>query len=181
MSVPAILLAIKATENIPSYSKGVSYWHDTLDQRAGLSGKSLGSIYPGISSDKLESIVKGAKWVEYSHQDILPVAQGFRADIPGEMGIVSLSEIPKGTELRLDDQKGVGKLSLVAVGIERKSVDFSVLLLGPNGDDTVVWTFFPGEPIQPSELKAGDDYDHGDVITFEEARKLGFSFVKVGE
>ena len=181
MSVASILKAIKATKNIPSYSKGVSYWHDTLDQRAGLSGKAQGSVYPGISSDDLEALVKGAKWVEYSHKDILPVAQGFRANIPGQMGIVSISEIPTGTELRLDDQKGTGKLSLVAVGVERKSVDFSVLLLGPNGDDIVVWTFFPGEPIQPSELKASEVYRHGDVISFEEARKLGFSFVKVGE
>ncbi|MBI2551450.1 hypothetical protein HYV73_03870 [Candidatus Uhrbacteria bacterium] len=175
--------AIAATKLVPSRNEGSpSYWADCLAMRAGDSEKRLGSIYPNIGVEELEKVVLAAEWAPYAHSSINAPAQGFRAALAGEMGVDSIDNLPSGTELVLNDQKGTGKLMPVAVGLPRSSVNFTVALVGPGDNGQIIWTFFPGDPIRESTLTTENNQGlkHGDKITIAQARELGLEFVKVG-
>lgn len=176
--------AIAATKNVPSKNPGVpSYWADCLAQRAGESPKRLGSIYPGVTPEELEKLVEAAEWESYSHSSINAPAEGYRSNLAGEIGVDHVDNLPSDTLLVLDDNKGTGKLTPVARGLPRKTVDFTVALVGPDEKGQVIWTFFPGDPIRESTLKTDNPLGlkHGDTITVAQARELGLEFVKIGD
>lgn len=132
--------------------------------------------------------VRDAGWGSYSHPDIQAPAQGFRAPIPGRLGIVRLAALDASQEVSLldghvsnDCPAGSGFVHAVVKGVEGPAVKHTTLLLGPASkeDQTlVVWTFFPGDPIMPSRLESKDR--HGTKVTVADAIALGFEWAKIG-
>lgn len=156
------------------------YWTSCLAQRAGTSPEKLGSFYPGLSSEDVAKAIQEAAWEPYEHPDVQAPARAFKAPLPGIFGLVRVDDLPDGTKFQLVDPKGTGICEAMALDVPKDypllHVDFSTLLVGP-GDEghEVVWSFFPGPPIRPSNLKA----EPGQTITKAEAKALGFEWVKV--
>lgn len=133
-----------------------------------------------LSALTLEDL-QNAAWEEYAHGAIQAPAIGFRAPIHGRLGIIRLSDLDPQTVVVLDDRKSTGKVAAVVEGVLGPEVDFTVLLLGPGSEKgkLVVWTFFPGEPINPSQVDA-QEYAHGTQVTAARAIELGLEWAKIG-
>lgn len=123
-----------------------------------------------------------ADWQPYTHPAIGGPAKGFRAEISGRVGLVELSTLDPSTPVTMTDGHETGFVSPVVPGLDRQPIGFTVMLVGPAGkeDETpIVWTVFPGEPVQPSSIKV-EDVASGSTMTAAEAIALGFAFAKVG-
>ncbi len=179
-----VFSAIIATQAVPSRVGSASYWADCLAQRAGTSPTRLGSIYPDLTVEELNTVLEKLEWSPYLHDAISSPAIGYRAEFGGEVGVERIDALPAGTTLVLDDGKGTGKLTPIARGLPRAPVGFTTMLLGPSSNgDLMVWTFFPGDPIRESTLTADNEFGlkHGSEISLAQANELGLVFVKVGE
>jgi hypothetical protein len=154
------------------------HWQKCLDQRCGRSGFAAGSVYPRWTQKRIEKELLAGHWVEYSHPAIMVGCRAFRAQIPGRFGIVELSTLPSGTIITLDDRKNTGKVSCVVKGIRGEMVDFSVIILGMDNGMEVVFTFHPGDPINPSQVLCEPGM-HGREIAVAEALDMGLETVKI--
>lgn len=183
MTATAIVLgAIYNTRKVPGRKPGSrSYWNDCLAQRAGASPDRLGSIYPDRTPEQVEEMLLGAEWTPYNHASIDAPVIGYRAEIPGLVGVCHIDTIPPSTRLTLVSyRKDSDRLVPVARNLLRIPVGFTVALVGPDevvGD--TIWSFFPGEPIRGCQLEAGP-HSPGDTLSVAQARQLGLQFVKVG-
>lgn len=157
----------------------------------------LGSWYEGLTPEALVSALLGAEWEAYPHASIKAPAQGFRAQIPGKLGIVELSKLPANARVTLLDPKGGeafwdGKqkvdavVSAFAYGLEAPDTDHTTMILGPEsqepGSPLTVWTFHPGSPVAPSAVDriAPDGTDrHGQLVTVAVAVALGAVHAKL--
>jgi len=151
---------------------------------------SAGSTF--LSKISLEDLVN-ANWEKYNHPNINTPAVGYKADIPGKLGIAELKKLPK--DLRVKFQPAHGGMAdgvevIAEIPENNLIVNHTTLILGPSKDDSsklVVWTFFPGdassqsEPIMMDKVKevVGGEGDvvYGDV---EDAINIGFNFAKNG-
>lgn len=133
-----------------------------------------------LSPVTLEELQRAA-WEEYAHPAVMAGCRAFRAPIAGRIGIVRLSSLAPETEVTLDDRKSIGKVEAVVKGVLGSEVDFTVLLTGPREgtEGFEVWTFFPGEPINPSQVET-THYPHGTTVTAAEALTLGLEWAKIG-
>lgn len=154
------------------------YLENTLDQRAEKSGKAAGSIYEGMTRVELQLALLTAKWESYSHPAVMQGCEAFKASIPGRLGIVSLTDLPSNTVVTLDDRKNTGKVSAVVRGVRGPKVDFTVLILGQEQGQEVIFTFHPGDPVRPSSVEATPGL-HGKQITAAEAIGMGLEMAKV--
>lgn len=136
-----------------------------------------GSIFAEPQS---KESLQNAAWEPFKHPSIQSPAEGFIAPIPGKMGIVPLADVPGDTPVTLTDPKGTGKLSAVLQGLPRADVDYTIALVGPHGDNEVIYTFFPGDPIAPSMLDADSVSTDNRNITAADAVNLGFEYAKIG-
>lgn len=154
-----------------------SYLAKCLEQRQPGEGGAGSRFLQSTTLDQLQ----GADWAEYSHPEIKSPACGFRAPVPGRLGIIKLADLDPQAEVFLDDRKGTGKVTPVVVGVLGPQVDFTVLLLGPDREPgkEVVWTFFPGEPINPSQVDS-KDFPHGTTVSVAKAIGLGLEWAKIG-
>jgi hypothetical protein len=158
-----------------------------------------GSWYEGHSPDSLRATLLAAKWVEYPHPELKSPAVGFRCEVGGKLGMLPIAALPNEAEIILLDPKGgedywsgtrsVGAtLSASRYGIEALTVSHTTLILGPSsrspGAPLTVWTFHPGDPVNPSHVfqdridPDGRD-SHGRQITVAEALSQGFLFAKL--
>lgn len=142
--------------------------------------ESQGSVF--AEPQTKESLV-AASWKPYNHPSIQSPAEGFTAEIPGNIGIVELAKLPDQMPVTLEDPKGTGQLSAVAQ-ISKENMpgtNTSVMILGPHEDQEVVYTVFPGDPIAPSEVSAEEVPEDKRSMTVEEARNLGLEYAKISE
>lgn len=121
-----------------------------------------------------------ADWQPYEHPEIEGPAVGFRAEIPGRLGIVRLDSLEPDRLVVLCDPKETGFVEACVEGELGPEVPFTVLLLGPSleGDKEVIWTFFPGEPIQPSRVETSD-FPDGTPASAAAAIELGLEWAKI--
>lgn len=148
-----------------------------IEQRQPGAGGAGSRFLSTLTLDEL----RGAAWVEYAHGAIQAPATGFRAPIKGRLGIVRLSDLDPQAEVVLDDRKVTGQVTPIVEGALGPEVDFTVLLIGPGRDGKeVIWTFFPGEPINPSSLPAEGDTAHGTKVSVARALELGLEWAKIG-
>lgn len=157
----------------------------------------VGSWYEGFTPDTLREALLAAEWSEYPHPELKSPAVGFRAEIGGKLGVVSLDSMPADAEIVLLDPKGgeefwTGERSVGATvsasryGVEAPSVGHTTLILGPasrdEGAPLTVWTFHPGDPVAPSALArvsaTGEDL-HGKIVSVAEAKAMGFALAKL--
>lgn len=144
------------------------------------SPESEGSTF--LTAQDPESL-SSASWTPYNHPDIKSPAVGFKADIPGYFGLVDLNELDESTPVEIvKAHKGANEEAACLVspeGISRPKSDFTTILLGPGGDrGEIVWTFFPGPPIQPtSTIWTQDLADR--IKTAGDAIREGFKWAKL--
>lgn len=167
---------IRSTVRAAFAASDPAYLERCLAQRLpGTSG--AGSRFlTALTLDELQN----AQWEEYAHPAIGGGARGFRASIRGRLGIIRLSDLGPTTVVTLDDRKGTGMVTPVVDSVLGPEVDFTVLLLGPDDGKEVVWTFFPGEPINPSQVKAEGSNAHGTQVSVADAIALGLEWAKIG-
>ena len=114
---------------IKTKNKLTAHWDGTLSMRLPNSG--LGSIYPQFDTkEALEEALLNAKWEEYSHPAIGGGAVGFIAELPGEIGMISLDDLDNDCEVRLVDPKQTGFLSAVVDGDNYETSSFTVMIVG---------------------------------------------------
>jgi len=148
------------------------YFASTVSQR--LAGGS-GSRYPQYEdAESLVAALEDAEWVKYDHPAIGEGCDGFKSEIPGEIGMIELENLDDDDEVQLVDPKRTGSLSAVVKGDSFVQVDFSVMIVGDHEGDLVVFTFHPGDPVRPSTIEGTPR-----TVTVREARDLGFDLAKI--
>lgn len=163
----------RAIENTPD-----DYLRNQLSMRSASSPQNAGSVYDN-SPEEIKNSLLQQNWGRHDHPAIASPAVGFKADMPGRLGIVPLASLPGDHHIDLEDPKNTGKVSAVAsnIPVERTRVGHTTMIVGPrqDGKGEQVWTFHPGDPIKPSEVsgtKAGKTDASG-------AQKLGLDFAKI--
>lgn len=180
----------------------VEYLIKCLEMRAGKN--SIGSSYPGLDFNELEEAISDATWEPYTHVAVSDPCVAFITRSPalrGRLGIVQLKDLPSATQIILVDPKTTGFLEGVVVPgaatVLGPEVDFTVMILGPNAEAEVVYTFHPGDPIAPSRITidqvdpaylAANAHDSQRspnsavaYITAKEALKMGLEWVKIAQ
>ena len=178
------------------------YMEASVEQRNPGPGAAGSTFLSPISVQELVS----ANWEPYNHPDIQSPAIGFKAPIPGELGIAEISGLPDDQVVRFqpahggkvtvkdqDSPKFGQQLAEVVTDIPagNRGVDHTTLILGPlseEPDKLRVWTFFPGDPTPKfpditmddvrSELRSEEETI---VATVADAKKMGYAFVKHAE
>lgn len=161
------------------------YFESTVAQRSSKTGcGSVVTTYHGKPvSDGIGHLVffdAQAGWEEYPEcPALMPGCSAFiNREIGGELGVVSLAELAPETEVVLDDRKGTGNVSATVKGVRGKHVDFVVAILGDEQGSEVLFTFHPGDPVNPSKVKTEPGM-HGKVITVAEALRMGLETAKI--
>jgi hypothetical protein len=126
-----------------------------------------------------------ADWEEIVHPDVMAPAKAFRtSSLGGRIGVAEVARLCANSVAHIrPSPKGTGEMEMVVERTLDKmpEVEFTTLLLGPGDEGTdlaneeVVWTFFPGDPVRPSELKV----DAQENISVKAARALGFKWAKI--
>jgi hypothetical protein len=174
------------------------YWMGICASRAGRESECVGSYFQSFRAELVDRLVRGLEWEVYNHSAVKGNAQAFIATcVPGWMNVVHISSVPPDATLVLEDPKNTGTVEVTWEQDKRGvPVDFVVLLAGPdrqNPSKTIVWTFFPGDPVTPSTIKRvievysgdlGDDRAHtldrhGTKILAHHAREVGVEWVKL--
>ncbi len=171
-----VSVIMPAVENTKKFLP--DHWQKCLDQRCGRSGFAAGSVYPRWGQKRIEKELLAGHWTEYAHPAIMAGCRAFKAPIPGRFGIVELSTLSSETIVTLDDRKNTGKVSCVVKGIRGEMVDFTVIILGMEDGVEVVYTFHPGDPINPSQVLCESGM-HGKEVSVVEALAMGLSTVKI--
>jgi len=181
---PRIHAAIDATK---VYSR--SYWDQICAQRDPRRSTAAGSVLALRSSyqGSIEDALRSAEWAEFEHKEITKGVFGFRTfDLQGQFGIVDLRSIPKEVasveKVLLIDPKETGFAEAQIARPRGQDVAYVTILLGASPNDPnveIVWTFFPGPPISPSQL-ANPGFAQREV-TVAEAVHLGLQWAKCVE
>lgn len=152
------------------------YWNSTLQQRM---PNGAGSTVIKVSSpEDLEHKLRHAQWEQYDHPECAEGCTLFKTkDIQGHFGIKNLDSFPNDTLFTVDDRKNTGKASLTAAGLKGDKVGFTSIILGPEDDKEIVYTFHPGHPVSPSIVDT--EGLHGKQLTKSQALNLGFKNVKL--
>jgi len=149
--------------------------------------KTLASRQPAtaIGSRFLQEVTEmdlmHAVWSFYEHPAIAPECIAFSTNIPGILGIVALADLDSNVLIRLDDHKETGMFSALVtheeVFGEFRNVDFTVIILGPEEGQEVIYTVHPGAPISASTIPSSENCNK--LVLVEEAIALGFTYAKV--
>lgn len=154
------------------------HWAGLLKQRAGLSDAPLGSCVPDVTPADLEQQLRDADWTEYQHPAVQGPVRAFKTtDIGGLFGLVRLADLEGSTEVELVDGHQTGCVECVVPGRREQPVDFVVLLIGEEDGQSVVFTFFPGDPVRPSSVLVEGLSQR--TITAARAIEMGFEWAKV--
>jgi len=176
------------------------YLARSIEQRTQGPG-SAGSVFS--QSTSIEDLIN-APWKNYNHSAISSPAIGFKADIPGILGIADISDSKVPDEIMFQPAHG-GKamtkepnpetgqpevLAEVVANIPEnaREVQHTTLLIGPSREDPEklqVWTFFPGDPTpQLPEItmrEVQEKYDSTETQirgSKQDAVDMGYEFVK---
>jgi len=148
------------------------YFEKCLVQRT----SGAGSGYSNFTPEALEAALLGATWETFNHPDVMEGCHAFKAPLPGTFGLVDLSTLPVDNLVFLADPKGTGFVEAEVEGSKGGQVAFTVIILGTEQGEEIVFTFHPGDPIKPSRLAKEGLWDK---ITVGQARELGFKWAKV--
>ena len=168
-----IARAIDATRRIVP-----GYFEKTVAGRLPKTG--AGSIVVGFeSAEELEQALITVTWEQYSHPALMAGTEAFKTkDIRGMLGVIDLVDLPADAVVTLDDRKNTGKVSCVVEGVRGHDVDFTVIILGPEQDEEVVFTFHPGDPVNPSQIQAEPGM-HGRQVAVPKALGMGLEIAKI--
>lgn len=154
------------------------YFESTCAQRAGLDEKAAGSIIENVTTAQLEQMLLSADWKEYFHEALMSECVAYKACIPGRLGVVTLSQLSDNDIVTLDDRKDTGKVSAIVKEVLGPNVDFTVIILGQEQGEEVVFTFHPGDPVRPSQVQVEPGM-HGRQVSVKEALEMGLKTGKI--
>lgn len=154
------------------------YFEKTVAGR--LPGSGAGSIVVGFENTKeLEEALVSAKWEQYSHSALMAGTEAFvTKDIQGKLGVIELVDLSADAVVTLDDRKDTGKVSCVVEGVLGLDVDFMVIILGQEQGEEVIFTFHPGDPVNPSQIQTKSGM-HGCQVAVSEAINMGLGTAKI--
>jgi len=154
------------------------YFEKTVAGRLPETG--AGSIVDGFeSAEELEKALVAASWESYSHPAVMAGTEAFiTKDVRGKLGMIDLVDLPAGTFVTLDDRKRTGKVSCTVEGVRGEDVDFTVIILGKHEGEEVVFTFHPGDPVDPSQVQVEPGM-HGKQVAVAEALGMGLAKAKI--
>lgn len=167
-----------AIENTPK-----EYWDKLCASRAGKEPEQAGSYFHGNRAS-VDQLIRHLTWEHYTHSAVKEPATAFIARcVGGYTNIVHIDSLGE-SMLRLEDPKNTGKVEAVLESpFGGYRVDHVVLLVGPSQEDStknVVWSFFPGDPVSPSQVGRSFDVDpHGQIVTTKLAKMMGIEWVKI--
>lgn len=169
-------LVIKQDE----HGKDITYLQSMLQQR--IEGPTnAGSSYENVTERELLENLLNADWEETSHPDVMEGCRVFKCNLPGLEGILDLDELDENAELYAIDPKGTGNVGIGAGNVTKKRAQETYLITGKEMIDgiekDIVFTFHPGKPVKPSQVKAQKVAD-GTRLTVAKAKKLGLDKAK---
>lgn len=181
------------------------YWGQLCASRAEHDPAQAGSYFKSFEADHVNRLIRGCKetgirpllWAPYTHEAVKAPACCFIA--PGVTNafanIVHIDAVPSEAVLVFEDPKNTGMVEAVW---EQESAGhragFVTLIIGPAPAEPhkmVVYTFHPGDPVAPSQVKRvvevyDDDMQstlavdrHRTYLRALEAKELGVSWVKM--
>lgn len=169
-------LVIKKDEQ----GKDVTYLQSILQQRIE-EPTNASSSYENVTEKQLLKDLLEADWEETSHTDVMEGCRVFKCNLPGLKSILDLDELGKNAELYAIDSKETGNIEIGAGNVTKKETQETYLITRKEMIDGVekdiVFTFHPGEPVRPSQIKAEKIAD-GTRITVDKAKKLGLEKAK---
>ena len=153
------------------------YWMQTLESRCANYGS--GSRFLSNSIIDIEKMLLSADWVPYPEAQhlLLEDCVAYRAEIPGMLGVVKIKSLPESADILLIDRKQTGYLSAEVDSLYAQRlmpVDYTVIILGQEKGEEVVFTVHPGAPIRPSQLRGCLR-----TVSRDEALDLGLVYAKV--
>lgn len=132
----AVISAIDQLKNMDP-----EYWSQTVSSRL---KDGVGSRTSYSTQEELETALCRAEWIPYEHPDI---SKGCKAYITSDIkGVLGVEKIRPNYWYSYGSKDG--KVFATLVGCTKSSVDFTIAIVGPDGD---LWTFHPGEPVRPSQ------------------------------
>lgn len=150
--------AIDATAVAPGLA---DHWRGLVVSRTSGPAAS-GSVVDGaLSPEVTVALLRAATWTPLTG----PAAQTVRApavafwtpDVRGRVGVVPTDSLPADARLVLRDPHDTGCVSAEYegdIGVLGAPAEGTCILLGPDGDVEIVWTFHPGPPVGPSTVPA---------------------------
>lgn len=179
------LVVREAIKNTP-----IEYWRKICASRSETDPAHAGSFFKHFPPIAVSTFIEDLEWEPYSHVAVQAPTRAFIATSTpiGMMGVIHISTIPEKTNLIFEDPKETGKVEATwTTGRGAVPIDFTVILLGihPETGKDVVFTFFPGDPVSPSqvqrhvELMDGPFDRHGTNIRADLAKELGVEWVKL--
>lgn len=156
------------------------YWEKTVKQRL---RSGCGSVTRFEDPKALESALLEAGWEPYQHPSICEGCVGFKTyDIPGMLGMDTIenvkAEMGSNFKLKVINPKHL-PFSEVGFSSIRTNVTYTVIILGQEKDCEVVFTFHPGQPIEPDNALPSEQWKDGDSISIDQAIALGVRWVKI--
>ncbi len=121
------------------------------------------------------------RWTEYADcPNLMEGTTAYKLSAPGigALGVIELVQLPPSDLVVLDDRKNTGKVSCVVKGLRGQVVDFIVCIIGSEQGEDVIFTFHPGDPVQPSKVQAEPGL-HGKTVTALEAYEMGLRTAKI--
>lgn len=150
------------------------YFENTLASRQ---PNGTGSVFHKPVSEK--DLIY-ATWEPYVHSAIQAGCTAFKTlDVSGVLGVVLLGDLNPSSVVSLEDPKETGQVSAVIPAKEvfsASDVGFTIMILGKEGGKEIVFTFHPGDPIQPSKVDSGITGVNVPVVS---AMALGLEYAKV--
>ena len=139
-----------------------------------------GSDFGITNNVELVKTLYQTNWHEVEDPDVKGNKKVFEADIPGNVGICSIENLPEDTTLYAIDPKHTGNVMIGAANIPKTETEVSHIIISQAsepGQKDVVVTAFPG-PVVADQSIPETELQHGKAITIEEAKAFGFDTVK---
>jgi hypothetical protein len=152
------------------------YWTKCLAQRSLLGKEAQGSGY-NLTPEQIQKRLLSATWIPYFHPSIMPGCMAFQTGLEGALGVVPIESLSENESITLQDPKGTGKVEATIKNGLRVFTDFTVIIIGKEGGQNVVFTFHPGAPIGPSTLPS--EGNQGRVVSKTEALSMGLQYAKI--
>lgn len=179
-------LLIAAIEFSLNYEGGKSHVEKTLGERNPGPNQAGSTFTTPQTVDSIKAACDKAVEVDVGSLKF-GECRYFRLPIPGKVGVVALDSLDQSLLVDLKDPKGTlgtegGSVEVYLrqdqSEVDRSQVDYTMLVIGKEGEDFEVFTFHPG-PVVPRPKAVNDASLLNKTVTVAEALKLGFTIGKL--
>lgn len=182
-AVPGVHNPIPATDRVrraiaTTAERLSEHWRGLIESRTRGHARATGSITDETRPEALREAIERASWQTYSHPAVVaPCVAFWTSDIEGVLGIVEVDLLDESTDLTLRDAHETGFVNAEVVGDYGDRAEGVCLIVGPDDEAEVIYTFHPGPPVPPSTVPAR--LSPGRTVTPSEAMALGLRTAKV--